>query len=340
MKRFRFFHRKALVRLGLLFLALLILCLWGYLAMFRMPGKSFRGPLPALTGEEVRLCKTLRQHVERLAREIGERTVFRPKALEAAAAWIEEELRGQRFQVERERFEARRNSCRNLIVEIPGGDRKSEIILIGAHYDSVIGCPGANDNGTGVAALLEIARALRGTTFRRTVRLVAFANEEPPFFQTAEMGSLVHARACRSRGENIAAMISLETLGCYRDEPGSQSYPPLFRWIYPNTGNFIGFVGNYSSRKLVRKAIRLFRENTRFPSEGGAPFGWVPGVGWSDHWSFWQAGYPGIMVTDTAPFRYPHYHERTDTPDRVDHERLARVVQGLGRVVAGLADGE
>ncbi len=306
--------------------------------MIRMPGKSYSGPLPPLTEEEARLSRSLKQHVEKLGRDIGERNVFRPETLEAAAVWIEEELRSMEYRVEREDFQAEGIPCYNLSVEIQGKDRESEIILLGAHYDSVPGSPGANDNATGVGALLEIARSLRGSPLQRTVRLVAFANEEPPFFQTPEMGSLVHARACRKRGDKIVAMLSLETLGCYRDEPGSQKYPPPFSAMYPSTGNFIGFVGNYSSRKLVRQAIHLFRESTRFPSEGGAPFGWIPGVGWSDHWSFWQVGYQAIMVTDTAPFRYLHYHTSQDTPEKIDFDRLARVVAGLTRVVVGLAN--
>jgi len=151
------------------------------------------------------------------------------------------------------------------------------------------------------------------------------------------MGSLVHARASRARGDRIVAMLSLETMGYYRDQPGSQAYPAPLGLFYPSTADFIGFVGNWKSRHLVRESVRFFREEARFPSEGGATFGSIPGVGWSDHWAFWQAGYPALMVTDTAPFRYPHYHQPNDTPDKVDPERLARVVAGLTRVIARLA---
>jgi Zn-dependent M28 family amino/carboxypeptidase len=227
---------------------------------------------------------------------------------------------------------------RNLLVQVQGGDRSGEIVVVGAHYDSVLGSPGANDNATGVAGLIELARAFKGSAPRRVLRFVAFSNEEPPFFQTAEMGSRVHARAARLRGERIVAMLSLETMGCYCEDKGSQRYPPLFRFLYPDTGNFIGFVGNYRSRALVRDAIRIFRETTPFPSEGGAPPGKLPGVGWSDHSSFWQEGYPALMVTDTAPFRYPHYHTGGDTPEKIDYDRLARVISGLVRVVSGLAN--
>jgi hypothetical protein len=151
------------------------------------------------------------------------------------------------------------------------------------------------------------------------------------------MGSLVYARACRDRGDRITAMVSLETIGFYCDDSGCQDYPIPFGLCYPSTGNFVTFVGNLGSRSLVRDAIEVFRATTRFPSEGGALPGWIPGVGWSDHWSFWKAGYDAIMVTDTAPFRYPHYHTKEDTADKIDYERMARVVVGIERVLRHLA---
>jgi Zn-dependent M28 family amino/carboxypeptidase len=215
--------------------------------------------------------------------------------------------------------------------------------VVGAHYDSCYETPAANDNGSGVAATLALARrfSLSGSSLAhrpgqpdRTLRFVFFVNEEPPYFQTDDMGSLVYARACKAKNENIVAMLSLETIGYYRDEPGTQRYPiaPI-GWVYPGTGNFISFVGNFSSRDMVRKAIATFRSSAEFPSEGAALPGWISGVGWSDQWAFWQAGYPGVMVTDTAPYRYPHYHRQSDTPDKLDYPRMARVVEGLEAVV-------
>jgi Zn-dependent M28 family amino/carboxypeptidase len=172
-----------------------------------------------------------------------------------------------------------------------------------------------------------------------TVRFVAFANEEPPWFQTANMGSLVYAKACRERNDRITAMLSLETIGFYCDDAGSQDYPFPFGLCYPSKGDFVTFVGNLGSASLVREAIAIFRETTPFPSQGGALPGWIPGIGWSDHWSFWKVGYPAIMVTDTAPFRYPHYHTTRDTPEKIDYGRMARVVAGVERVVRRLAGG-
>ncbi|HUT24454.1 MAG TPA: M28 family peptidase [Sumerlaeia bacterium] len=302
-----------------------------------MPGQSYTGPLPPLTDAERVLSDDLRRHVSVLADEIGERNVFLSAKLDRSAAYLEEVLRGVGFEAGSQWFEVGKHSVRNLEAELPGGEKKNEIVIVGAHYDSVVGTPGANDNGSGVAAMLELARLLKDSRPARTIRFVAFVNEEPPFFQTRDMGSFHYARRCRKRDENVVAMLSLETIGYYSDEPGSQKYPPLFSFFYPNRGDFIAFVGNVGSRKLVRRAVESFRKHARFPSEGAAPPGVVPGVGWSDHWSFWRQGFPALMVTDTAPFRYPHYHLETDTLDKIDFERLARVVAGLERVVRDLA---
>ncbi|MFQ5844315.1 MAG: M28 family peptidase [Planctomycetota bacterium] len=312
-------------------MALLVL---GGLFMMRMPGRSHRGPLPALTAQESALAQRLRAHVEQLAGVVGERNVRRPDRLEAAARYIEDVWRRLGYEPRRQNHEVAGSAVSNVEVSLRGGE---EIVVVGAHYDSVPGCPAANDNASGVAAMLEIARLLRGRRSARAVRFVAFVNEEPPFFQTPDMGSLVYARRARERGEKIAGMLSLETIGCYSDADGSQRYPFPFSLFYPGTGDFIAFVGNLGSRSLVRRCIASFRSHTRFPSEGAAVPGWIPGVGWSDHWSFWKAGYPAVMITDTAPFRYAHYHAPSDTPDRLDYERMARVTAGVARVVTEIA---
>jgi len=211
-------------------------------------------------------------------------------------------------------------------------------VIVGAHYDSVSGTAGANDNASGVAAVLELARLLQGSKLRRPVRFVFFVNEEPPYFQTMEMGSFVYARQLHSDKVAVSAMISVETIGFYSDVPGSQKYPPVLSWFYPSRGNFIGFVGNSESQPLVRRCVRAFRQATQFPSEGvAAPDDW-PGVGWSDHWSFWQQRYPAIMVTDTAVFRYPYYHTKLDRFDKVDFQKMSRVVEGLRDVIVSLAN--
>jgi hypothetical protein len=332
----RWVSRASVKRLSILFLVLGAVVLGCWWAMIRMPLRSFRGPLPPLSRDQAALRDALRGHVEKLAGEIGERNVYRPRALEAAAAYVEGVFTAARFPVRRQTFEVLGESCHNLEAQLPGKSRPTEIVVLGAHYDSVFGAPGANDNGTGVASLLELARAWAGREPERTLRFVAFVNEEPPFFQTEQMGSLVYARACRQRGDHIVAMVSLETMGCYSADTGSQKYPFPLGVFYPSRGDFIGFVSNTANAGLVRRCIRRFREQASFPSEGGALPGILPGIGWSDHWAFWQVDYPALMVTDTAPFRYPHYHAGTDTPDKVDYDRLARVVDGLGKVIEGL----
>lgn len=309
----------------------------GVLMMILMPGRSYEGPLPPLSPADEALREELRRDVERLGGEIGERNVWRCDELVAAAAFIETSLKDAGFQVRSQEYTVEGCACRNLDVELPGARQPGEIVVIGAHYDSVMGSPGANDNGTGVAAVLALARRFAGKAPARTLRFAAFVNEEPPNFMTATMGSMVYAKACRERDEHIVAMLSLETIGYFSDEKRSQVYPPPFSLFYPSTGNFIGFIGNMSNRRLVRRATGTFRKHARFPSEGAAIPGFVPGAGWSDHWSFWQQGYPAIMVTDTAPYRYPYYHCAADTPDKVSYDGVARVVAGLEFVVADLA---
>ncbi len=282
----------------------------------------------------------LRASVEMLATTIGPRHAGDYRKLSTAATWIESSLgpSNMGYKVERQLYEVDGQSYRNLIAELPGGAKAGEIVVIGAHYDSVPDCPAANDNGTGVAALLAIANAYVGTKHARTIRFVAFVNEEPPFFQTESMGSLVYARHCRERGDNIVAMISLETLGYYTDAPESQQFPPTLRDRYPHTGNFLALVGNVESRGFVEQAGASFRAHSTFPVETAALPGIIPGVGFSDQWSFWKVGYPALMATDTAMFRYPDYHLPSDTPDKIVFPAFAQVVQGLAAVVGELAD--
>lgn len=325
---------KHLLWSGVLIAALVFGC---WLVMIRMPSKSYRGPLPPLTGHQAALRDALERDVTALAGGIGERNVFNPAKLEAAADYIANAFAAAGYQVMRQTYEASGELCENLSVQLDGSRYPDEIVVVGAHYDSVSGSPGANDNGSGVAALLALARDWAGRKPARTLRFVAFVNEEPPFFQTEQMGSLVYAKECRKRGERIVAMISLECIGYYSDAPGSQKYPPPIGLFYPSAGNFIGFVGNVAHRKLVRRCVSTFRKSAQFPCEGGALPEVLPGINWSDHWSFWQVGYPAVMVTDTAPFRYPHYHAASDTPDKLDYARLARVVSGLSAVIEDLA---
>jgi hypothetical protein len=186
--------------------------------------------------------------------------------------------------------------------------------------------------------LLALARRFAAKVTSPTLRFVAFVNAEPFYFQTPQMGSYVYASRCKAHGDKITAMISLETIGYFSDAPGSQTYPaPGLGLFYPKVGNFIGFVANTHSRALLRRAMSIFRAQKKIPSEGAALPAFIPGVAWSDQWSFWQHGYPALMITDTAPFRYPHYHLSSDTPDKLDYDRFTLVVSAMQAVIADLA---
>jgi len=316
-----------------------------------MPGKNVSKAGP-LAPDEVALREQLRADVQKLAGEIAERNMWHYAQLNAAADFIEDSFSRAGLRTRRDSYEMSGQTCHNIEAEIPGSQQGAVvsspplIIIIGAHYDSVFGSPGANDNGSGMAATLALARRFAENQSERrrpqrtpykTLRFVAFVNEEPPYFLSGQMGSLVYARRCKDRGDKISAMISLETIGYFSDAPDSQTYPsPGLGLFYPKVGNFIGFVSNVQSRALLRRVIALFRKHAKIPSEGAALPAFIPGVSWSDQWSFWQQGYPAIMVTDTAPFRYPYYHSCNDTPDKLDYDRLTLVVSGMEKVIQEL----
>jgi hypothetical protein len=316
-------------------LALLVIIVFVWAFGIRMPGRNI-STAAGLNNAEVALRAELFSDVQALAGDIGERNLNRYPQLVAATDLIEASLARAGLTPRRDSYDLRGRACHNLEVEIRGA--RPEILVVGAHYDSVSGSPGADDNASGVAGLLALARRFAGKSCGQTLRFVAFVNEEPPYFQTEEMGSLVYARRCKAHGDKISAMISLETIGYFSDGPGSQKYPsPGLGFFYPSKGNFIGFVGNLRSRALLRGAVSAFKKERKLPCEGAALPAAIPGIGWSDQWSFWECGYPAIMVTDTAPFRYPHYHSSTDTPDKLDYDRFALVVSGMEKVIAELA---
>lgn len=285
------------------------------------------------------LEKSLRGHVTALAGEIGERNFLHPVKLKEAAAYIKRFWEAQGFEVQVQSYELRGAVYQNLWVEIEGAELPGEIVLAGAHYDSVAGSPGADDNASGVAALLEISRLFREAARpRRSVRFAAFTNEEQPFFKSSEMGSIVYARKAAEEKQKITAMLSLETIGYFTDERGSQQYPPPLDLFYPDTGNFLAVVGNVASAELVKKAGNYFKEASALPCECAAVPASLPGVDWSDHASFWEYGYPAVMVTDTAPYRNPYYHEAGDTPEKLNYPAFAGAVSGLAHVLRRLAD--
>jgi Zn-dependent M28 family amino/carboxypeptidase len=309
--------------------------IWGYKAMIDVRPKGVRRPrLNAKAREVVNALEGyLKGHVGALAEEIGPRNVFFPAKLKAAADYIRTFWEDLGYAVTVQTFEVEATSCGNLSVEVLGGSKPEKIVVVGAHYDTIYHSPGANDNGSAVAALLELSRLAKDKGFNWTIRFVAFTNEEPPFFKTRHMGSLVYAKSCRKRKEDIVAMISLETLGYYREEPKTQKYPFPFRFFYPDTGDFLAVVGNLHSKSVVRSFAVSFLTASDFPIECAAPFGFITGIDWSDHWAFWQCGYQAIMLTDTALFRYPYYHSAEDTADKLDYPNLARVTYGVDKAL-------
>lgn len=305
--------------------------------MTAVPGRSHSGSLPPLTTEETRIAGVLRKHVEAIAS--APHNVAHPQELESVASYLEDVLASLGYEVGRQVYQAGGIDVRNIEAVIAPASPEAETLVIGAHYDSAFSAPGANDNASGVAAVLELARILSDLQDRGPfrIRLVLFVNEEPPFSHTELMGSLVYARALKRSRETVFGMISLETLGYYRDRESSQHYPFPLGLLYPETGNFVAFVGMLPSRSFVRRTVARFRDLVPFPSVGGTAPAFIPGIDWSDHWSFAQHGIPALMITDTALYRYPYYHTTGDTPDKVDYDKLARVTAGLAAVVRSWA---
>lgn len=300
--------------------------------VLKMPLSTYRGQFSADASDK-EVEENLRRHVQVLAGEIGHR--YTVEALSQTVSYLESSLSDYGYKPAEQEYIVDNEKMKNIEAELPG--RSKELVIVCAHYDSVYGTPGANDNGSGVAATLELARQMAGTKPEKTIRFVFFGTEEPPFFSSKNMGSYHYAARCKERGENISALLDLETLGYYTEEPNSQHYPSNFVPGYPTTGNFIVFVGNLSSRSLVETCVKTFRETTKFPSEGVAAPEWVNGVDWADQYWFWKLGYPGVMITDTAPYRYPYYHDIKDTPDKITYPKYARVVGGLSKVLSALA---
>lgn len=304
--------------------------------MIRMPGDSYKAALPPLDEAGLAAAQQLESHVRTLCSYPAGRNYIEKKGLALATDYIAGQFESSGYQVEFQVYQIAGEDYANIEVSRLGKAYPDEIIVVGAHYDAVVGAPGANDNGSGVAALLELADRFKDAELPRTIRFVAFVNEEPPHFMTGTMGSDFYARQAAGRQEKIVAMYSLETIGYFRDDADSQHYPPPFRFFYPSQGNFIAFVGNLRSRGLVMRSIRAFRTHATFPSEGIAAPAFIPGINWSDHWSFWKQGYPAVMITDTALYRYPHYHTPQDTPDKVDYDKMVYVVQGLEKMLGDL----
>lgn len=276
--------------------------------------------------------------VKYLSEEIGERSYHDPRKLGKVADYIEALFREYGLDVKKQPFKYRNETYFNVITEVRGFEvPDAPIIVIGAHYDTVSGSPGADDNASGVAGLLEIARLASRKPPKRTVRFVAFCLEEPPAYMTRHMGSYVYAQSLSKEGVNVKGMIALEMLGFYRDYKGSQEFPSsLLRLFFPSAANFISFVGDLQSKSFTKEVESAFKAISSFPVETLNTLAVVPGVDFSDHRNFWKFGYPAFMVTDTAFYRNANYHEQGDTAETLDYSRMADVVTGLYKAVSGL----
>ncbi len=278
----------------------------------------------------------LRSHVTRIADPAAPRDYTHPRTLGAIADYIQQELRASGAEVSEQPYVVEGITYRNVLGGF--GPREAERLVIGAHYDVAGLQPGADDNASGVAGLLELARALGTNPPATRVELVAYALEEPPFFRTPNMGSAVHAQSLRARGAHVRAMISLETIGYFTHEPESQRFPlGVLRHLYPRTGDFIAVVGKLGQWETVRQVKQAMRGASDLPVHSiNAPAS-VTGIDFSDHLSYWAAGYRAVMITDTAFYRNDRYHTPRDTADSLDYERMAKVVQGVHCAVRAIS---
>jgi hypothetical protein len=319
-----------------LIVAILLLAMFSFASLFAR-SRPGRATAASATGAAAGVDPArLEAHVRALAETFVPRDAAHPENLDRAAAYIRRELAAAGGRVEDQPFQAGGATYRNVIARFGPGTR--ERVVVGAHYDAAGPYPGADDNASGVAGLIELARLLNKSDLKTQVELVAFTLEEPPYFASSAMGSAVHAQSLRRQRVPVRAMLALEMIGYFSDAPGSQQFPlPSLKLLYPSTGNFITVAGKLGQGALVRRVKRAMRSASPLGVESISAPPSLPGISLSDHRNYWEAGYPAVMITDTAFYRNDNYHGATDTPDTLDYERMARVVQGVRAAVTDLA---
>ncbi len=281
----------------------------------------------------------LYEHVYHLSVRIGSRSFYEYGRIKEAKKYIRSALEGMGYQPELQDYEYDGRIFSNVMVSLRGRKSPDEVVIIGAHYDTIQGTPGADDNASAVAILLEICRSLKKDAPSRTLKLIFFVLEEPPLYNTKAMGSFIYASAAKARGENIQAMLSLEMLGYFSDKEGGQGFPlPFMNLFYSTTPNFIAVVGDRRSRDLVKRIKSSVEKSSGIPVETLSTSPYVPGVALSDHNSFWKMGYPAVMITDTAFYRNPNYHGSRDTIDTLNLQKMTGVLKGLTQTVLDLAE--
>ena len=318
----------ALKRIALT-LVIVLVALWGYLSQ------------PTLAkAESIDLAidqERLQDVVKKLSIDFHPRNYRNLPNLEATAAYIQQHFKAAGGTVSIQSFEVSGHTYKNVRCHF--GNSEGPKTIIGAHYDSHDQTPGADDNASGVAGLIEIAYLIGQNTPHGNFELVAYSLEEPPFFATEHMGSHYHAEAIHDAGEAVAGVIILEMIGYFTDEPGSQDYPSLlFKLIYPNKGNFIAVIGKTDQRSFTKRIKVGMKGVNNLPLRSiSAPAG-IPGVDFSDHRNYWKFGYDAVMITDTAFYRNKAYHEDNDTWDRLNYEKMGHVVQSVYSAITQLAE--
>jgi hypothetical protein len=328
-------RRRRLVRITLILCLIIATC--GVVACFLITQPLLSRPQPKQTVvvDPARLEIVVRE----LSQQFTPRDQTNPRNLDRAAAYIHDQLAETGGRVGEQAFVISGNTYRNVICSF--GPESNERIVVGAHYDSYHEYPAADDNASGVAGLIELARLLSQTRLPLQVDLVAYTLEEPPYFGTPHMGSVMHAQSLRKDGISIRAMLSLEMIGYFSDAPDSQNFPvSLLRLFYPSRGNFIAVVGSLGEGGLSRRVKRAMIGSSTLPVYSiNAPRS-VPGVDFSDHLSYWKAGYDALMITDTAFYRNRNYHTANDTPEKLDYGRMAMVVAGVYAAVIDLSSSD
>lgn len=314
------------------------LVMWGIVVIFLLlitqPMSS-----PMLNGQTPRQvsAERLQSHVKMLSETFSPRDYTHTENLDRAAAYIKREFEQAQGNVTEQPYKANGKSYRNVLALY--GPTSNERLVIGAHYDVCQPYPGADDNASGVAGLLELAHLLAATTaLPMQVELVAYTLEEPPFFRSEAMGSAIHANSLKKQNVQVRAMIGLEMIGYFSDTPGSQRFPnPILKLFYPSRGDFIAVVGNFGQIGLVRKVKRAMRSTALLPVHSINAPGWLPGIDFSDHLNYWRAGYPAVMITDTSFYRNENYHTARDTAEKLDYTRMAKVVQAIYATLPALS---
>jgi hypothetical protein len=325
-------RRRRIIRFMLLVVLVISLVLIGIWFWVTQPLLSSATPNPERSVDPSRL----QAHVRKLSIELAPRDERHIENLDRVAAYISNEFRQTTAFVSEQAYRVQGRSYRNVIARF--GPETGERIVVGAHYDTAGPLPGADDNASGVAGLIELARMLGRQQPPLQVELVAFSLEEPPYFRTTGMGSSVHAESLRQQNVRVRAMFSLEMIGCFSDAPKSQHFPVgVLSAFYPSTGNFISVVGRLSDWSLVRRTKSAMRNASPLPVYSINAPSFVPGVDFSDQLNYWNAGYSAVMITDSAFYRNSHYHTAQDTEEKLDYKRMAMVVEGVYAAVLDLA---